>query len=124
MSSRVSFAGPVAREGMAEMYASADIFVLGSHREGSGYAVLEALACDVIPALTDIPSFRGLTNEGRIGALWHPGDSQSLADALSRIVARDLDSQRIEARRFFEDNFSWNAIGRRAVEIYREFSRT
>ena len=37
---------------------ASDLFVLGSHREGSGYSLIEALACGLPPVVTDIPSFR------------------------------------------------------------------
>ena len=49
---------------------AADLFVLGSHREGSGYSLIEALACGLPPIVTDIPSFRSLTGAGVVGALW------------------------------------------------------
>ncbi len=124
LASKVSLVGAVRYEDLAAVYARADLFVLGSHREGSGYAALEALACDVIPVLTDIPSFRWMTDDGRIGALWRLGDSGSLSDALVRVASSDLQPQRQSARAHFERHFTWSAIGRRAMEIYREFSRT
>src|SRR5438876_111648 len=46
---------------LAAFYSAADLFVLGSHDEGSGYAVLEACACGASPVVTDIPSFRRMT---------------------------------------------------------------
>src|SRR4051812_16226825 len=64
---RVRLAGPLSHAALGALYADADVFVLGSHREGSGYAALEAMACGVVPVLTNIPPFRGLTDEGRIG---------------------------------------------------------
>jgi glycosyltransferase involved in cell wall biosynthesis len=124
LGSRVRLAGAVPHEELPALYAAADFFVLGSHREGSGYAALEALACGAVPVLTDIPSFRWLTHEGRIGALWAPGNAASLSEALSRLAAAPLDGQRAAARAFFEANFSWEAIGRRALAIYRELSPT
>jgi glycosyltransferase involved in cell wall biosynthesis len=124
LGARVRLAGAVPHEELPALYAAADFFVLGSHREGSGYAALEALACGAVPVLTDIPSFRWLTHEGRIGALWEPGNAASLSEALSRLTAAPLDGQRAAGRAFFEVNFSWEAIGRRALAIYREPWRT
>jgi hypothetical protein len=69
------------RRGLA---AAADLFVSGSQREGSGTALLESLACGLPPIVTDIPSFRMLTCDGRIGALWswpaHWSDSWATMD--------------------------------------------
>jgi glycosyltransferase involved in cell wall biosynthesis len=124
LASNVSLIGAVPHEALAEIYARMDVFALGSHREGSGYAALEAMACGVVPVLTDIPSFRGMTADGRIGALWSPGDARSLCAALVTISSSDLCAQRRAAQSHFERHFSWAAIGRRATEIYREFSRT
>src|SRR4029077_4802153 len=71
---RVRLAGVVARERMASYFSAADVFVLGSHHEGSGYALMEACACGAVPVVTDIPTFRLIT-EGVVGALWTPGDA-------------------------------------------------
>jgi glycosyltransferase involved in cell wall biosynthesis len=118
--SRVRVIGQVTHDALAAYYSAADIFVLGSHQEGSGYAVIEAMACGAIPVITDIPSFRALTGHGRIGALWTPGDAQSLADALALVSARPLARERDATRGRFETTFTWRAVGRRAVDLYQE----
>ena len=46
---------------MAAFYSAADLFVVGSHHEGSGYSLMEACACGAMPVVTDIPTFRLLT---------------------------------------------------------------
>ncbi len=120
LASRVRLAGRVAPEAIGAFYEAADLFVLGSHREGSGYAVLEALACGVAPVVTDIPSLRSLTADGRVGALWQAGDPASLADALERVAAQPTVAARQACRSLFVERFSWPAIGRRAMTIYRQ----
>ncbi len=120
----VTLRGAIAHDRLPHEYAAADFFVLGSHHESTGYAVLEALACGVPPVVTDIPSFRWLTNDGAIGALWRPGDAAAFHAALELTASRDIHSQRDASRRRFDEHFSWNAIGRRACEIYEELSPT
>jgi glycosyltransferase involved in cell wall biosynthesis len=122
--SRVRQVGFVPQQELGAYYDAADLFVLGSHREGSGYALLEALACGVVPVVTDIPSFRWLTDDGRIGSLWRVGDAASLAEALERVAVRPIVAERRACRALFDRRFSWDAIGRRAVEIYQELVRT
>ena len=56
------------------------MFVSGSHSEGSGYALIEAMSAGVVPVVTDIPSFRAIA--GDCGARWPPGDAGAFADAL------------------------------------------
>src|SRR5262249_38074250 len=61
---RVQLLGRVSHARIEQLMRAADLFVLGSHREGSGYALIEALACGLSPIVTDIPSFRALTAAG------------------------------------------------------------
>ena len=99
---------------------AADIFVSGSHREGSGYALIEALACGLPPLVTDIPSFRALTGDGAVARLWWRGDPQSLADGLLGITAELGPARRAVVRAHFERELSFGALGRRLLDIYCE----
>jgi glycosyltransferase involved in cell wall biosynthesis len=105
---------------MEAYYNSADYFVLGSHYEGSGYALAEALACGVVPIVTDVPSFRTITDNGTIGALWSVGDADALARALRDVLSRPRAPQAAAARRFFEQRLSYLAIGRRGLAVYQD----
>jgi glycosyltransferase involved in cell wall biosynthesis len=116
---RVRLIGAVAHHDIAAYYSAADLFVVGSHHEGSGYSLIEALACGVTPAVTDIPTFRLLTGGGAVGALWRPGDAGGCARAMIAAASRDPDGERARVRAHFAGSFSWPAIGRRAVAIYR-----
>jgi glycosyltransferase involved in cell wall biosynthesis len=118
LSGRVTLVGPVPHARVACYLSAADLLVAGSRREGSGYAVIEGLACGTVPVITDIAPFRALTDNGRVGAIWTPGDPASLAVALSRVTARPLAPQQQSVRRLFDDEFSWPVIGRRAVAHY------
>src|SRR6185295_12657684 len=118
---RVTLAGPVPHSRMAAYYSAADLFVLGSHHEGSGYALLEAMACGAVPVVSDIPSFRSLTAGGTLGALFAPGRPEELSAAFARLAR---EPERETARRLlavhFDDALSWPAVGRRALAIYGE----
>jgi glycosyltransferase involved in cell wall biosynthesis len=97
---------------------AADVFVSGSHREGSGYALLEALACGLPPLVTDIPSFRALTADGSIARLWWRGDPQSLADGLLGIAAELGPARRATVRAHFDRELSLPALGRNLAACY------
>jgi glycosyltransferase involved in cell wall biosynthesis len=120
LASRVRLVGRVPRNRMAGFFNRADLFVLGSHREGSGYAAIEALACGVLPVVTSIPPFRALTNDAVVGELWEPGNAASLGDALNRAAARINPQERAACAEWFERSFSWPVIGRRAMAAYRD----
>jgi glycosyltransferase involved in cell wall biosynthesis len=117
---RVRLVGSVPHHRVTAYLSAADLFVVGSHHEGSGYALIEALACGVPPAITDIPSFRLLTDGGAVGALWQPGDAAGCATAMISLALRDPDGERSRVREHFERHCSWPAIGGRAVEIYEK----
>lgn len=116
---RVHLRGQIPYEQMPAFYSAADFFVLGSHVEGTTLALMEASACGLVPIVTDIPAFRALTAEGRLGALWPPGNSGALASALIQMSQCDLTPRRANITAHFEANLSWPALGRRALDIYR-----
>jgi len=118
LNNAVTLLGQIPHAEMEIYYNSADYFILGSHYEGSGYALAEALACGVVPIMTDIPSFRVMTDQGRLGALWPVSDSQALTRAIIELSAEPLAPRAAAARCFFEERLSFPAIGRQAVQFY------
>jgi glycosyltransferase involved in cell wall biosynthesis len=107
---------------MEDYYNSADYFILGSNHEGSGYALAEALACGVVPIVTDIPSFRMMTDGGTVGALWPVGDAAALAAAIRDLLRRPREPLAAAARRFFEARLNYPSIGRQALAAYHELA--
>lgn len=128
---RVHLLGERPHETVETLLQAADALVLGSRREGSAFAVLEALACGATPVVTGILPFRALT--GDVGVLWDPGDPASLADALVRFHGRrpadgqaatdpGPDARRRRVRRHFERELSWDAVADRIVAVYRDMA--
>jgi glycosyltransferase involved in cell wall biosynthesis len=116
LGSRVTIAGPVPHRDMPAYYSAADVFVSGSHHEGSGYALIEALACGVVPCVTDIPAFRALA--GDCGVRWRAGDTMACVEALRRVLSIDLESARAAVRRRFLEALSWPAVAARTLHEY------
>ena len=120
---RVGLLGRVSHARIESLMRAADIFVLGSHREGSGYSLIEALSCGVSPAVSDIPSFRALTGNGAVGSLWRTGDAQDCARALIALAALPTTAARAAVRAHFEAQISFNAIGQRFAAAYAAITR-
>jgi glycosyltransferase involved in cell wall biosynthesis len=118
--SRVHLLGEVPHEHIQQMMRAADVFVSGSRLEGSGYALIEALACGLAPVVTDIPSFRSLTGEGRVGSLWTCGDARSLSRALLDVASRPRAALRSEVRAFFDRSLCFDAVGQTLANVYGE----
>jgi glycosyltransferase involved in cell wall biosynthesis len=92
---------------MEAIYNSADFLLQASLREFSGCAVLEAMACGVIPIVTDIPSFRAMTAGGRYGRLFPIGRSNELARQVLSLPAKTLWGLRADVRGHFERALSF-----------------
>lgn len=112
----VTINGRVAHDELPNFYGAADVFVSGSHAEGSGYALIEAMAAGLVPVVTNIPSFRAIAAD--CGGRWEPGDGAQMAQVLLRIVANGLEPQKAASRARFDRALSWSAIAQRTVREY------
>jgi glycosyltransferase involved in cell wall biosynthesis len=115
--SRVQLLGCVPHDRVELLMRAADIFVLGSHREGSGYSLIEAMACGLSPVVTDIPSFRSLTGAASVGRLWACGDAPGLSKALLA-VAHEAAASRSRVRAHFERSLSFHALSAKLSAMY------
>jgi len=117
---KVKLLGEIAHHEIRNYYNSADYFVSGSHYEGSGYALSEALRCGCIPIVTDIPSFRMMTQNGKLGALWEPGNKHSFSHAAGRAIGKPLKEEAERCIDFFTKHLSFDAIAEQAIRHYQE----
>lgn len=113
LDTQVKMIGAVRHGDLEDWYNAADYFILGSHHEGSGFALCEALACGCVPIVTSIPSFKTMTNNGSLGWLFEPGNAVQLFGILVRAAVMKTESRRAEIRSFFEKELSHEAIARK-----------
>ena len=116
LTTHVTLAGRVHRDEMPNYYAAADVFVSGSHSEGGGDALIEAMSAGVVPVVTNIPSFRAIAGEDR--ARWTPGDADEFAAELIDTCSADLSARKTAVKERFNRVLSWEAIGARTVAEY------
>lgn len=120
---RVRLLGRVPHGRVQELLRGADLFVSPSRREGSGYALLEALACGAVPLVADIPAHRRITRGGAVGSLFPCGDADALAALLVEHAARPRAAERARAREHFERHLSFAAVGRELRDAYARLVR-
>jgi glycosyltransferase involved in cell wall biosynthesis len=121
---RVHLIGRVGHEKVEHLMRAADLFVSGSWREGSGFSLIEALACGLPTVVTDIPSFRSLTGGGITGSLWPCGESTALGEAVVSVAARPRIPLREAVRAYFEREVSFAAVGRKMLAAYKALPRS
>ncbi|MDB5151563.1 MAG: glycosyltransferase family 4 protein [Mucilaginibacter sp.] len=109
--------GKVPHIGLQYWYNSADIILSGSHYEGSGTAVCEAMSCGCMPVVTDIFSFRMITDNGRCGLLYKAGDQAGLLALLRQTQQMDIREKQKLSLDYFRSNLSFEAIACRIQEI-------
>ena len=117
LQARVTLAAQVSRDEIPNYYSAADVFVSGSHYEGSGYALIEAMSAGLVPIVTDIPSFRSIIGDS--GERWQPGDADEFASAVRRVASIDLADQRARVRAQYDRVLRWDAIAHRTVADYQ-----
>ncbi len=115
LSQRVRLLGRRPRDEIETLCRAADLFVSTSRFEGSGYALIEAIACGATPVVSDIPSFRALTGAGAIGALVPVGDAEAFASAQVEAAHRPDRAAVVE---HFRRHLSFQRVGRRLAEVY------
>lgn len=94
-----------------------DYFILGSHYEGSGYALCEAMACGCVPVVTDISSFRWMLDGGDCGYLFEPGNDEALLKTMLSLTAADYAGLRKKVLTKFEKDLSFQAIAKALSEL-------
>ena len=115
---RVHLVGRLSHEEIEHYLRAADLFVLASESEAMGFAAIEALACGIPPLLSDIPSFRRITRDGSVGALFPNGDAEALARLLVDWSGTDNDEARARTREHFERFLSYDVLGRELHAAY------
>ena len=110
---RVSLLGALQHTQIEMLLRAADVFLASSRREGSGFALIEALACGTTPVVTDIPAFRALTAGGAVARLFPPGDADRGGRALVEGLRSPVPRQQVRAH--FEQHVSFERIGRSLV---------
>ncbi|MBT9587400.1 glycosyltransferase family 4 protein [bacterium] len=101
-----------------------DLFVLPSHNEGMGRAVVEAMACRLPVVATRIGGLPDLVQEGDNGFLVSPRNPQDLASGILRALADPEERRRMGLAALGRaQRFSDQVMHDRLEALYREMAR-
>ena len=107
--------GKIEHRQLEDWYNAADFYISGSHSEGSGYALVEAMTCGCIPVVTAIPSFKKITAGGKYGILFQSGNVQDLNEKLLGTNLIDKENYSRIIHEYSIANLSYKAV---ADQIY------
>ena len=116
----IQLVGKVDHGNLQYWFNAADFIISSSHYEGVGIAVCEAMSCGCIPVVTNLPSFRTMTGNGRIGILYEPGNEEELLSALHRCIKLDRFRERKRVLERYESEFSPEANARKMFDVINE----
>ena len=89
--------------------------------ESFGMVLTRAFACAAPVVASDISGYRDVMTD-ETGVLVPPGEPEALADGVVGLLEDEPRRERFgaAARRLAQERYSWDDIGRRLAEIYRE----
>ncbi|MGK4566200.1 glycosyltransferase family 4 protein [Flavobacterium sp. 3HN19-14] len=118
LSKQVDLKGFVSHEGLRGIYHSHQYFVLGSHYEGSGYALAEAMGCGCVPIVTDIAPFQYMTHYGYCGLLFPPEDVAALTANFLATQTLDFRAKQHATLQQYQERMSAEAIAAKIKFVF------
>jgi glycosyltransferase involved in cell wall biosynthesis len=119
----VKMVGKVLPSRIERYYQENQFFILGSHHEGSGYALVEAMACRCIPIVTKIPSYNFMTNNGECALLFSPGNKEELLLQLKQSMFLDINVMQQKIKNQFHKKLSFRAIAHDVYTAFEEIAK-
>ncbi|MEM2679616.1 MAG: glycosyltransferase family 4 protein [Candidatus Hadarchaeales archaeon] len=110
-------------EKVMEVLKSSHVFCLASTVEGFGIVLLEAMAAGVPFVATKIEPLLEASG-GQGGLFFGPGDIKDMAGKILAVLTDDnLRKKLVEEGEKWVENFRWEKIGRRVLEVYRDLTK-
>lgn len=119
VSAAVSFLGGVSDGERVRLLARADVFVapnLGG--ESFGIVLIEAMAAGAPVVASDIPAFRAVCEQGRLGRLFATGDADDLTRVVLETLADPGTPVRTEAAAVAVWRYDWSVVTRQVTAVY------
>jgi glycosyltransferase involved in cell wall biosynthesis len=108
-----------------DLMAAADIYVLASNWEGLPRSIIEAMRAGLPTVASDVGGNREMITDDRTGYLAPRGDAKALARHLAVLIDNPRKRRMLgaNARRLFEQRFTFDAMFERTLGIYRDVAR-
>jgi glycosyltransferase involved in cell wall biosynthesis len=122
LADRVHLMGEVFGEAKLKLWREADVFVLPTEREGLPYALLESMACGVVPVVSPVGGIPDVVQHGVHGLLVPSRSPPALADALERLARdrNDLYRMAVAAHAQVTTQYSMSRVEEEFMRLYYE----
>ena len=118
---KVKFTGHIDTDTLSAFYKSADLTVVPSLYEPFGMVVLESMAMGTPTIVADTGGLSEIVVHEETGLKFEPGNPESLADAILRILTdKDLANRLTsDAKAYLGDRYNWDRIAKTTLGVYR-----
>lgn len=122
LSRRVTFTGFLADDELYRRYAACDVFCAPSRYESFGLVLLEAMMFGKPVVGCAAGGMPEVVEEGGNGLLAVPGDAESLAECLRKLIADPALRRRFgqRSRDLYEQNFRLDVVAHRMIETFQD----
>jgi glycosyltransferase involved in cell wall biosynthesis len=125
---QIDFVGFIPQNKLIEYYNNCDVFVLpslSSEQEGFGIVLLEAMACGKPVVTTNIVGLAENIKSIGSGRVIEPGKEIELSKAIIEILNNEdlANEMGQKARKLTEENYSWNLIAKKILELYYDYQK-
>ncbi len=122
ISEAVTFKGVLPQDKMLDELASAKLFVSASEYEAFGLSTVEAMATGTVPAVSNIPAFMGLVEDGKTGFILDFDDPAAAAAKIREALELPgvTSKEMSDAARRAASQHDWDKVIGRIINIYEE----
>lgn len=118
VSGRVRIIPPVNQTSLAALYASSDVLVLASSREGWPNVILEALACNTQVLATNVGGVKEIIDNDGHGYLIKSRSTDAIVESLKKVEANHTESMRT-----YVSEFAWDHVVEKQNRLYQEVAK-
>jgi D-inositol-3-phosphate glycosyltransferase len=117
----VLFLGKRSQDTLPYYYSAADVLVMPSHYESFGMVALEAMACGTPVVASQVGGLAFLVQDGVTGYVVPDGEPNLLIERLTTLIRDDqLRKKMGEQAAILAQNYSWDRIAERIVDVYHD----
>jgi glycosyltransferase involved in cell wall biosynthesis len=102
------------------VFNSADFLLQTDIEDGQEQTLIDAMACGVIPVLSDIPMYRRMVDNGRCGFLFPKGEPETMVKQLLKFSPGEIAGRAAVVHDWFEAAYSYDAMAGLLLDIYTE----